>query len=140
MDQYISKRNFVQISGTGERAIVFAHGLGCDQTVWKNIVPTFETNYQVVLFDYVGSGRSDASAYSVDQYSSLHGHAQDLLEICDALQLENIIFVGHSVSGMIGALAAIKRPELIDNLIMIGASPCYLNSPGYHGGFEREDV
>lgn len=140
MDQCIMKRNHVQVSGSGELTIVFAHGLGCDQTVWKNIVPAFDTNYRVVLFDYVGSGRSDASAYSADQYSSLHGYARDLQEVCNALQLENIIFVGHSVSGMIGSLAAIQRPGLMDKLIMIGASPCYLNKPGYNGGFELEEI
>ncbi|MCM3744022.1 alpha/beta hydrolase [Sporosarcina luteola] len=140
MNQHIIKRNHVQVSGSGERTIVFAHGLGCDQTVWKNIVPAFAANYRVVLFDYVGAGRSDASASSAERYSSLHGYAQDLLEVCDALQLENIIFVGHSVSGMIGSLAAIQRPGLFDKLIMIGASPCYLNEPGYNGGFELEEI
>ena len=113
MNQRIVTRNHVQISGSGENVIVFAHGFGCDQTVWKNVMPAFVADYRVVLFDYVGSGRSDTSAYSPDRYSSLHGYAQDLIEVSEALQLENIIFVGHSVSGMIGALAAIQRPELI---------------------------
>ena len=140
MDQRIVTRNHVQTSGSGEKVIVFAHGLGCDQTVWKNVIPAFVADYRIVLFDYVGSGRSDKSAYSPDRYNSLHGYAQDLIEVSEALQLKNIIFVGHSVSGMIGALAAIKRPELIDKLIMIGASPHYLNEADYHGGFERDDI
>ncbi|MHA6260132.1 alpha/beta fold hydrolase [Sporosarcina sp. CAU 1771] len=133
-------RNNVHVTGSGKQTIVFAHGFGCDQTVWEKIIPSFETNYQVILFDYVGSGRSDKSAYCPERYSSLHGYAQDILEICDALHLKNIIFVGHSVSGMIGGLASIQRPDLITKLIMIGPSPHYLNEPGYHGGFEVEEI
>ena len=104
------------------------------------IAPFFETKYRVVLFDYVGSGKSDKSAYSAERYSTLHGYKQDLLELCDALQLENIVFIGHSVSSMIGALASIERPELMQNLIMIAPSPHYLNEPGYEGGFEKSAI
>jgi len=136
----ILERNYVHSSGSGNRAIMFAHGLGCDQTVWKNIVPIFEPDYRVVIFDYVGSGRSDKSAYSPDRYSSLYGYAQDVIDICEALEITEIIFVGHSVSGMIGALTAIQRPELIDKLIMIGSSPHYLNETDYYGGFEEEEI
>jgi sigma-B regulation protein RsbQ len=103
-------------------------------------VPAFEPNYRVVLFDYVGSGRSDKSAYSRDRYNSLYGYAQDVLDVCDALELENIIYVGHSVSGMIGTLVSIKRPELFEKLIMIGPSPHYLNEPDYYGGFQEEEI
>lgn len=138
-DQII-KRNNVNISGQGQKVLVFAHGFGCDQYVWDEIAPFFETKYRVVLFDYVGSGRSDKAAYSEERYSTLHGYKQDLLDLCDALQLENIVFIGHSVSSMIGALAAIERPDLMKNLIMIGPSPHYLNEPGYEGGFDKADI
>lgn len=133
-------RNNVHITGDGGQTIVFAHGFGCDQTVWNRVAPAFEKNYRVVLFDYVGSGQSDKSAYSPERYNSLHGYAQDVIDVCDALQLQNILYVGHSVSGMIGALASIKRPGLINKLTMIGPSPHYLNEEDYYGGFEREDI
>lgn len=140
METNILDRNYVHVSGSGDRTIMFAHGFGCDQTVWKNIMPAFEPDYRVVLIDYVGSGRSDKSAYSRDRYDSLYGYAQDVIDVCDALGLESIIYVGHSVSGMIGALVSIKRPELIDKLIMIGSSPHYLNESDYYGGFEKEEI
>lgn len=136
----ILDRNYVHVSGSGSETIMFAHGFGCDQSVWNNIIPSFKNNYQIVSFDYVGSGRSDKTAYSSDRYSSLQGYAQDVIDICDALDLDNIIYVGHSVSGMIGALASLKRSDLIKKLIMIPASPHYLNEPDYYGGFEEEDI
>lgn len=136
----IVKRNNVNIIGAGQKVLVFAHGFGCDQYVWDKIAPAFETKYRVVLFDYVGSGKSDKSAYNKERYRTLHGYKQDLLELCDVLSLENIVFIGHSVSSMIGALAAIERPDLIKNLIMIGPSPYFLNEPGYQGGFERSQI
>lgn len=142
-DQII-RRNNVNMRGQGlgqkQKVLVFAHGFGCDQYVWDKIAPAFETKYRVVLFDYVGSGRSDKSAYRKDRYRTLHGYKEDLLELCDALGLENIVFVGHSVSSMIGALAAAERPELMKNLIMIGPSPHFLNEEGYHGGFEKTQI
>ncbi|MBZ5199947.1 alpha/beta hydrolase [Planomicrobium chinense] len=140
MNLTVSKRNNVRCLGHGEKVLVFAHGFGCDQYIWDNIAPAFETKYRVVLFDYVGSGRSDKKAYSKERYGTLHGYKQDLIELCDALGLKNIVFIGHSVSSMIGALAAIERPDLIKNLIMIAPSAHYLNEPGYHGGFERADI
>ncbi len=136
----ILKRNNVHVSGLGEKTIIFAHGFGCDQTVWNNVIPAFEDDYQIVLFDYVGSGKSEKSAYSFERYGSLHGYAQDVLDICDALALKDVYYVGHSVSGMIGALAAIKKPELMKKLVMIGPSPHYLNEEDYVGGFEKEDI
>ncbi|PIC79835.1 alpha/beta hydrolase [Sporosarcina sp. P18a] len=136
----IKSRNAVQITGSGEQTIVFAHGFGCDQTVWNHVIPAFKKQYQIVTFDYVGSGLSDKTSYSVERYASLPGYAQDVIEVCDALDLKDVIYVGHSVSGMIGALASIERPDLIEKLIMIGPSPHYLNEPDYHGGFEREDI
>ncbi len=136
----ITKRNAVNIIGSGEKTIVLAHGFGCDQTVWSSIIPAFKDNYRIVTFDYVGSGVSDKTAYSSDRYDSLSGYAQDVIEVCDALELQNIIYVGHSVSGMIGVLATVQRPDLMDKLIMIGPSPHYLNESDYNGGFEREDI
>ncbi|WP_040226962.1 alpha/beta fold hydrolase [Bhargavaea cecembensis] len=136
----VLERNHVTVRGTGERTIVFAHGLGCDQTVWERVAPAFEGDFRTVLFDYVGAGQSDKSAYSGGRYGSLGGYAKDVVEIADALGLRDAVFVGHSVSGMIGALASLERPNAFSKLVMIGPSPRYLNAPGYPGGFEREDV
>jgi sigma-B regulation protein RsbQ len=117
-----------------------AHGFGCDQNMWRFITPAFEQDYQIVLFDYVGSGKSDRSAYNQERYASLEGYAQDVLDICSALQLKDAIFVGHSVSSMIGMLAAIAEPHRFAKVIMIGPSPCYINGEGYLGGFARQDI
>jgi len=136
-----SLRNNVVIKGQGERTIVFAHGFGCDQEMWRHVIPSFERDYRIVMFDYVGSGRSDWNAYDTERYASLDGYARDVLEIADELDLRGAIFVGHSVSGMIGALASIERPELFERLVMLGPSPRYLNDlPGYFGGFDRNDI
>ncbi|TWT27344.1 alpha/beta fold hydrolase [Planomicrobium sp. CPCC 101110] len=140
MNTEILVRNNVQVKGQGDTTMVFAHGFGCDQLVWREVAAAFEEDYQVVLFDYVGSGKSDKSQYSTERYGSLHGYKQDLLEVCAALDLKDIIFVGHSVSSMIGALASIEQPHLMDKLIMVGPSPHYLNEPGYRGGFDKEDI
>jgi sigma-B regulation protein RsbQ len=121
--------------------MMFAHGFGCDQNMWRFITPAFEQAYKIVLFDYVGSGKSDVSAYNSEKYSSLYGYAQDVLEIAETLDLEHIIFVGHSVSSMIGLLAAIKQPSLFDSIIFVGPSPRYINElPEYVGGFEKKDI
>jgi sigma-B regulation protein RsbQ len=134
-------RNNVQIVGRGTRPLMFAHGFGCDQNMWRFLTPAFEDQYRVILFDYVGSGRSDLRAYDRARYSNLQGYAEDVLEICAALQLEKVTFVGHSVSCMIGLLASIRQPELFERLILIGPSPCYVNHPpDYVGGFERSDI
>ena len=120
---------------------MFAHGFGCDQQMWRFTAPAFEDDYRVVLFDYVGSGGSDINAYDPERYASLDGYAQDVLDICDALDLKDVIFVGHSVSSMIGVLASLERPGLFSHLIQIVPSPCYINSePDYIGGFERADI
>lgn len=140
MKEEIIKRNNVRIIGEGEQTLVFAHGFGCDQYVWNHIAPAFEDQYRVVLFDYVGSGKSDKSQYSTERYSTLHGYKQDLFDLCDALNLRNVVFVGHSVSSMIGMLASIERPELMQRLIMIGPSPYYMNETDYQGGFEASDI
>jgi sigma-B regulation protein RsbQ len=140
MTKDIISRNNVKLRGNGSKTLMFAHGFGCDQNMWRYIVPAFEDNYRIVTFDYVGAGKSDLAAYNADRYSNLNGYAQDVLEICAILDLRDIIFVGHSVSSMIGALAAIKEPKYFAHLILIGPSPCYINEPEYIGGFERKDI
>ena len=121
--------------------MMFAHGFGCDQNMWRFVVPAFEVDYKIILFDYVGSGKSDVNAYQPARYGDLSGYAKDVLEICAALALEDVIFVGHSVSSMIGVLAAVERPELFKSLIQVVPSPCYINHPpDYVGGFERPDI
>lgn len=136
----ITHRNNVKVSGNGSKTMIFAHGFGCDQNMWRWTASAFEQDYQVVLFDYVGSGKSDISQYDQEKYESLHGYVQDVLDICDELQLEDAIFVGHSVSSIIGLLASLERPQCFSNLIMIGPSPCFLNKPPYYGGFEEEEL
>lgn len=136
----VLKRNNVTVHGSGETPMMFAHGFGCDQNMWRYVEPAFRDQYRTILFDHVGAGRSDLSAYNTSKYSSLNGYASDVLEICDALSLPPVIFVGHSVSAMIGALAAIQRPEQFSRLILVGPSPCYINEGEYTGGFEREDI
>jgi len=133
-------RNNVHVSGKGTQAMVFAHGFGCDQIMWRFLTPAFLQDYQLILFDYVGSGKSDVKSYDKERYSNLTGYAQDVLEICHALSLKDIIFVGHSVSTMIGVLAAIQQPEIFNNLILIGPSPKYINEGEYFGGFEKDEM
>jgi sigma-B regulation protein RsbQ len=133
-------RNNVTVSGSGTRPIMFAHGFGCDQNMWRFVAPEFEDDFKIVLFDHVGAGGSDLSAFSREKYSHLSGYAQDVLDICDELGLEDVTFVGHSVSSMIGALAAKQRPELFANLVMVGPSPRYINDDGYVGGFAAEQI
>jgi sigma-B regulation protein RsbQ len=120
--------------------MLFAHGFGCDQNMWRYVTPAFENDYKIVLFDYVGSGKSDLAAYNAERYSNLNGYAQDVLDICRALNLEDVVYVGHSVSSMIGVIAAVKQPALFDKIIMVGPSPRYINDEGYTGGFERSDI
>lgn len=120
--------------------MLFAHGFGCDQNMWRFITPAFEDEYQIILFDYVGSGKSDWAAFDPNRYATLDGYAQDVLEICSELNLRDAIFVGHSVSSVIGMLAAIEAPERFSRLILIGPSPCYINDGDYIGGFERADI
>ncbi|MEP6676934.1 MAG: alpha/beta hydrolase [Ferruginibacter sp.] len=136
----VLKRNNVNVVGDGEAVMLFAHGFGCDQKAWNHIKDAFPPNYKLVLFDFVGAGKSDISAYDPQKYSSLDGYATDIIEICDALALKNIIFVGHSVSCVIGALAAIRRPEIFKKLILIGPSPCYITKGDYAGAFDQETI
>lgn len=137
----ILHRNNVNVFGRGEQPMVFAHGFGCDQNMWRYVTPAFEDDYRIVLFDYVGAGQSDVEAYDPDRYGSLSGYVQDVLDVCDALELEDVILVGHSVSAMVAVLAARERPELFSELILIGPSPRYIDDePDYVGGFKREDI
>jgi sigma-B regulation protein RsbQ len=141
MKQDILLRNNVKVLGSGKQTLLFAHGFGCDQNMWRFITPAFAEDYQIVLFDYVGSGKSDISAYDTERYSNLSGYVQDINDVIDTLALENIIFVGHSVSSIIGMLSSIQNPERFQQLIMIGPSPRYINDPpDYIGGFERKDI
>ena len=136
----VAIRNNVVIRGSGTQPMLFAHGFGCDQNMWRFITPAFEDDYQIVLFDYVGSGKSDWSAYDPRRYSTLAGYVRDVLEICTELDLRDIIFVGHSVSSMVGVLAANEQPERFAKLILVGPSPRYINDGDYIGGFERADI
>ena len=137
----VLRRNNVKVSGRGTQPMVFAHGFGCDQNMWRFVAPAFEADYRVVLFDYVGSGKSDLRAYDPGRYSTLDGYASDVLEVCAALRLRDVVFVGHSVSGVVGMLASIEEPHLFSRLVLVGPSPCYIDDPPfYRGGFERADI
>jgi sigma-B regulation protein RsbQ len=139
----LQSRNNVHVAGSGAATMVFAHGFGCDQTMWRFLAPAFAERFRTISFDLVGSGKSDVSAYDRARYGSLHGHADDLLEILDAFATGPVIFVGHSVSTMIGLLATIKAPEKFVAQVMVGPSPCYINDGddgGYIGGFSRGDI
>ncbi len=136
----VIRRNNVLVRGSGQRTIVFSHGFGCDQAMWRFVSPSFENDFTTVLFDHVGAGRSDLNAYDPHKYSSLTGYADDLVEIGEALGLQNAVFVGHSVSAMIGVLASLKAPALFGDLVLVGPSARYINEEGYHGGFEEDDI
>ncbi|WP_316801286.1 alpha/beta hydrolase [Pedobacter frigidisoli] len=133
-------RNNVKILGEGTQIIVFAHGFGCAQTSWKFMTDAFLEEYRVILFDYVGSGESDITQYDYYKYATLDGYASDVIEIIEALNLKDVIFVGHSVSSMIGMIAALQKPEAFKKLVFIGPSPKYLNDGEYIGGFESDDI
>lgn len=136
----IQLRNNIQVIGTGPVTIVFAHGFGCDQNMWRYLTPSFVDHFTLVLFDLVGSGKSDLSAYDYKKYASLDGYAKDLIEIIDEVTDRPVIFIGHSVSATIGLLASAGAPEKFKCQIMIGPSPCYINEDDYIGGFSRSDV
>ena len=136
----IMRRNNVHLSGRGDTAMVFAHGFGCDQQMWRFVAPEFENEYKVVLFDHVGSGRSDLTAYSSEKYASLAGYAADLREIADVLGLTDAVLVAHSVSSMIAVLASIAAPTMFSRLVLIGPSARYIDDLGYVGGFSQNNI
>jgi sigma-B regulation protein RsbQ len=134
-------RNNVRVHGQPDRRpIVFAHGFGCDQNMWRFVAPEFEEDHRVVLFDYVGAGGSDLDAYDPERYARLDGYADDVVEIARELDLVDAVFVGHSVSSMIGVLAAAREPERFTKLVLIGPSPRYIDGDGYTGGFTLQDI
>jgi sigma-B regulation protein RsbQ len=134
------RNNVVEHGDPRGQPIVFAHGFGCDQNMWRFVWPAFAGERRVILFDHVGAGGSDAAAYDPERYGSLQGYAGDVLEICHELELTDVVFVGHSVSAMIGALAAAAEPERFARLVLVGPSPRYVDDGDYVGGFTREDV
>lgn len=134
------KRNNVVVTGAGRRTMMFAHGFGCDQNMWRFVAPAFQEQFRIVLFDHVGCGGSDLSAYDQAKYASLEGYASDVVEICRELDIQEGVFVGHSVSAMIGVLAAKSAPQAFDDLILIGPSPRYIDGSGYVGGFSENQI
>jgi sigma-B regulation protein RsbQ len=133
-------RNSVHVSGHGERAMVFAHGFGCDQNMWRFVAPAFEGDFKGVLFDHVGAGGSDLSAYDYRKYSTLSGYAEDVVEIGRELKLKDAVFVGHSVSAMIGVLASLKAPAIFSQLVLVGPSARYIDDGDYVGGFSEQQI
>jgi sigma-B regulation protein RsbQ len=137
----VLRRNNVTLSGRPDAPpMVFAHGFGCDQGMWRYVAPVFENTHRVVLFDHVGAGRSDLSAWDPVRYRRLDGYAEDVLQILEAADLPPVVFVGHSVSAMIGLLAAARRPELFERLVLVGPSPRYIDDEGYRGGFSAGEI
>jgi len=136
----IIKRNNVIVRGKGTDSIMFAHGFGCDQNMWRFVAPKFEDSYQTILFDHVGAGHSDLKSFNYDKYKILDGYSDDILDIIKELNLGNVIFVGHSVSAMMGIIAANKSPELFKSLILVAPSPCYINDGEYIGGFSKNEI
>ena len=134
------KRNNVKLRGQGQRAMMFAHGFGCDQHMWRLVAPAFEPDFQTVLFDNVGAGGSDLDAYDAAKYGSLKGYADDVVEIGLELGLSRAVLVGHSVSAMIGVLASINVPDMFESLVLVGPSPRYINDFPYFGGFSQEQI
>ncbi|MGY3561662.1 pimeloyl-ACP methyl ester carboxylesterase [Bradyrhizobium sp. USDA 4463] len=136
----VLERNNVKVRGAGEQPMMFAHGYGCDQNMWRFVAPAFESDFNTVLFDHVGAGGSDLSAYNKRKYSSLGAYADDVVEIGRGLELHDALFVGHSVSAMIGVLASQKAPGMFGKLILIGPSARYIDDEGYVGGFSAKQI
>lgn len=136
----VLKRHHVSVAGTGTQAMIFVHGFGCDQHMWELVAPAFEEDYRIILLDLVGAGNSDLTAYDPVRYDTLAAHAEDLCEVLETLDLFNVVFVGHSVSAMIGVLAAVREPARFARLVLVTPSPRYLNEGDYIGGFELGDV
>ena len=137
----ILARNHVNVAGPeGAQPMLFAHGFGCDQSMWRHVAPTFADRYRVVTFDFAGAGGSDPEAYDPQKYATLDGYASDVLDVVRALDLRDVVLVGHSVASMVGALATIAEPDRFASLVMVGPSPRYVDDEGYVGGFGREDI
>jgi len=136
----IRSRNHIQVSGKGAAAMVFVHGFGCDQTMWRFLAPSYQDRFRVVTYDLTGCGQSELSTYDRSKYGSLHGHAAELLEIVDGVTSGPVVIVGHSVGATIGMLAAIAAPQRFAAQVMIGPSPCFINDGDYVGGFSRSDI
>lgn len=136
----IIKRNNVIVRGQGKQMMIVSQGFGCDQNMWRYVIPAFEKDYKIVTFDHLGTGESDMTFYHPSNYETLHGYASDLVEICETLNMKEAIFVGHSVSAMIGILASIQSPDIFAHLILVGPSPRYINDDDYVGGFDEEDI
>ena len=137
----LRSRNNVRVTGrAGAPVVVLAHGFGCDQNMWRLVVPALEERFQVVLFDHVGAGNSDLSAWDPQRYATLDGYADDVRELLPALGLGPVTFVGHSVSSMIAVLAAVREPELFARLVLLTPSPCYVDDDSYRGGFSAADI
>jgi sigma-B regulation protein RsbQ len=134
-------RNNVTLAGPVDgRPMMFAHGFGCDQNMWRLVAPAFAGTHRIVLFDHVGAGHSDTAAYDFGKYASLDGYVDDVLDICAELDLTDVVFVGHSVSAMVGVLAAVRAPDRFGALVLVGPSPRYIDDEGYSGGFSRADI
>ncbi|XVF59319.1 hypothetical protein PTKIN_Ptkin07bG0266300 [Pterospermum kingtungense] len=136
----VEEAHNVKVLGSGDRVIVLAHGFGTDQSVWKHLVPHLLEDFRVVLYDNMGAGTTNPEYFDFNRYATLEGYAYDLLAILEELQVDNCVLVGHSVSAMVGAIASISRPDFFSKLVMISASPRYLNDVDYYGGFEQEDL
>lgn len=136
----VLERNHVSTSGIGTKPMIFAHGFGCDQNMWRFVAPAFERDFLTVVYDQVGAGKSDLAAYDPTKYASLHGYADDLVEIGRALGVQDGVFVGHSVSAMIGVLASIKAPDMFESLVLVGPSPRYIDAENYYGGFTEAQI
>jgi len=136
----LRKRLNVKVAGQGDRAMVFAHGFGCDQNMWRLVTPAFETDFCTVLFDYVGAGGSDLSAYDAKKYGSLEGYTEDVIDLARSLGISDGVLVGHSVSAMIGLMVARRAPNLFSTIVLVGPSPCYVDEGDYVGGFSREQI
>ncbi|WP_151637807.1 alpha/beta fold hydrolase [Noviherbaspirillum aerium] len=143
MDQetnFIIEQNNVKVLGRGTKPMILAHGFGCDQNMWRHVIPAFLDDYKVIAFDHVGAGASDLTRFDQSKYASLEGYAEDVLGICNEVAGPGTIYVGHSVSAMIGVLAAIRQPALFEHLILVAPSPCYINDGDYIGGFNKSDI
>lgn len=140
MSENILKRNNVNVIGKGDQPMLFIHGFGCDQNMWRFVTPAFEERYKIILIDLVGCGKSDDSAYDPEKYDTLQGHVNDVLEICSVLALKNVILVGHSISANISLLSSISNNKIFEKLILVCPSPKFLNEDGYTGGFDQKDI